>query len=108
LPTVLFVWGPGRILPVRVTSLTITEKLYDATLNPTHAEAQVELRVLSLEEAKLLEGYGGKTASSAYLHSLGFRLARAAAAANLGSDVAGLVAMFQNAARPRSLNVLPG
>src|SRR5205085_8813669 len=29
LPTVLFVWGPGRILPVKVTSLVITEKLYD-------------------------------------------------------------------------------
>ena len=32
LPTVLFVWGPGRIAPVRVTTLTITEKLYDGTL----------------------------------------------------------------------------
>src|SRR5947209_5955803 len=34
IPTVLFVWGAGRILPVRVTSLTITEKLYDPLLNP--------------------------------------------------------------------------
>src|SRR5579863_10582715 len=32
MPTVLFVWGPGRILPVRLTSLTVTEKLYDALL----------------------------------------------------------------------------
>src|SRR5262249_38634657 len=32
-PTVLFVWGPQRIIPVRVTGLTITEKLYDALLN---------------------------------------------------------------------------
>ena len=30
LPTVLFVWGAGRILPVRVTRLTITEKLFDS------------------------------------------------------------------------------
>src|SRR5579871_2050639 len=29
LPTVLFIWGPGRILPVRVSGLSITEKLYD-------------------------------------------------------------------------------
>ena len=28
-PTVLFVWGPERIVPVRVTALTITERLYD-------------------------------------------------------------------------------
>src|SRR5688572_8706066 len=38
-PTVLFIWGPGRILPVRVTGLTITEKLYDGLLMPTYAEA---------------------------------------------------------------------
>jgi hypothetical protein len=107
LPTVLFVWGSGRILPVRVTSLTVTEKLYDVNLNPTHADAQVELRVLSHEEARVLEGMAGHTASSAYLHSLGFRLARAAAAANLGGGVAGLIGMLQNASRPRSPNVRP-
>lgn len=47
LPTVLFVWGEGRILPVRLTSLVITEKLFDASLNPTHADAQIEMRVLT-------------------------------------------------------------
>lgn len=51
-PSVLFVWGDGRIVPVRVTSLTITEKLFDAALNPTHADAQIELRVLTREELK--------------------------------------------------------
>jgi len=50
LPTVLFVWGPGRILPVRVTSLGITEKLFDKFLNPTHVEAKIGLRVLKPEE----------------------------------------------------------
>ena len=34
MPVVLFVWGLGRILPVRVTTLTLTEKLYDVSLNP--------------------------------------------------------------------------
>src|SRR5207247_10771515 len=37
-PTVLFVWGPGRILPVRVTALTITERSYNAAyLNTTQS-----------------------------------------------------------------------
>ena len=103
----LFVWGPGRILPVRVTALTVTEKLYDVNLNPTHAEAQIELRVLTPEEAKVLEGQAGQTASRAYLHSLGFRLARAAAAANLGAASPGSIGMLQNATGPRSPNVLP-
>lgn len=51
-PAVLFVWGDGRIVPVRVTSLTITEKLFDAALNPTHADAQIELRVLTPDDIK--------------------------------------------------------
>ena len=51
LNTVLFVWGPGRIVPVRVTALTVTERLYDrALLNPTHAEVQITLRVLTSDE----------------------------------------------------------
>jgi hypothetical protein len=55
-PTVLFVWGPGRILPVRVTSLKITEKLYDPTLLvPTHAEADIGLRVLTQLEIDALD-----------------------------------------------------
>jgi len=48
--TVLFVWGPGRIVPVRVTALTVTERLYDTLLNPTKAEAQITLRVLTAKE----------------------------------------------------------
>lgn len=47
LPVVLFVWGPGRVVPVRVTTLTVTERLYDPLLNPTHAEAQIGLQVLT-------------------------------------------------------------
>jgi hypothetical protein len=34
MPVVLFIWGAGRIVPVRVTTLTITEKIYDTALNP--------------------------------------------------------------------------
>jgi hypothetical protein len=55
-PTVLFVWGPGRILPVRVTSLRVTEKLYDPTLLvPTHADAEIGLKVLTQNEIDALD-----------------------------------------------------
>jgi len=55
-PTVLFVWGPGRILPVRVTSFRVTEKLYDPTLLvPTHADADIGLKVLTQNEIDALD-----------------------------------------------------
>lgn len=49
-PTVLFIWGRTRVLPVRITSLTINETLFNAELNPTRAEAHVGLEVLSEAE----------------------------------------------------------
>ena len=93
LPTVLFVWGPGRILPVRVTSLTITEKLYDAVLlNPTHVEAQIGLRVLTQEELKYVDGPLGSLANTAYGYSQGLR--EALALANLANAAESIIGML--------------
>jgi hypothetical protein len=47
LPTVLFFWGRFRILPVNITSLSITETEYDPQLNPVRAEVTVNLEVLT-------------------------------------------------------------
>ena len=66
LDVVLFVWGPGRIVPVRVTGLSITERLYDALLNPTHAEATVTLRVLTPDELTFVTGPLSSIARGAY------------------------------------------
>jgi hypothetical protein len=46
-PTVLFFWGPFRILPVFVTSLSIEETLYNTLLVPVRADVGVDLQVLS-------------------------------------------------------------
>src|SRR5436190_17348542 len=35
LPMVLFFWGPQRVMPVNVKSMTINELEYDTKLNPT-------------------------------------------------------------------------
>jgi hypothetical protein len=78
LPMVLFVWGPGRVVPVRVAQLTITEKLYDSDLlNPTHAEAQIQLRVLTPEELRFVEGPLGAVGTAAQLKSDNLRRNRA-------------------------------
>jgi hypothetical protein len=47
LPTVLFFWGPFRILPVSLDTLTVTETAYDTLLNPTRAEVAVSLQALA-------------------------------------------------------------
>jgi hypothetical protein len=69
LPTVLFVWGPGRIVPVRVIALSTTEKLYDQLLNPTHAEVGITLRVLTEKELTFVTGPLKDVASGAYRYS---------------------------------------
>jgi hypothetical protein len=92
LPTVLFIWGPGRILPVRVTTLTITEKLYDATLNPTHAEAQLGLQVLTPDELNAVTGPLADIAKVAYAYSQGLR--QVLAAANLANAADSILGML--------------
>jgi hypothetical protein len=49
-PMTLFIWGPKRILPVRLTSFSITEEAYDPTLNPIRAKVELSLRVLSYDD----------------------------------------------------------
>jgi hypothetical protein len=49
-PFTLFIWGPKRVLPVRLTSFTITEEAHDPGLNPIRAKVSLELRVLSYSD----------------------------------------------------------
>lgn len=49
-PRVLFVWGPHRVLPVRLASMTVTEELFDTNLNPIAATVALEMRVLTYSD----------------------------------------------------------
>jgi hypothetical protein len=49
-PPVLFFWGVWRIVPVLITSLSITETDYDQLLNPVRAEVSVSLQVLTTQD----------------------------------------------------------
>jgi len=80
LPTVLFFWGPFRILPVTVNTLSITETEYDPLLNPVRAEISVSLQVLppsQLDKNSLAKG--------AYTYSQGVK--EVMAALNLANAV---------------------
>jgi hypothetical protein len=52
-PLTLFVWGPKRVLAVKLTELSITEEAYDANLNPIRAKVSLGLRVLTYSDLPL-------------------------------------------------------
>ena len=53
-PMTLFVWGPQRVLPVRIASFSITEEAHDQLLNPIRAKVDLSLDVLSYQDLPLL------------------------------------------------------
>lgn len=46
----LFVWSRERILPVRITELSITEEAFSPGLNPLRAKVSLGMRVLSVDD----------------------------------------------------------
>jgi hypothetical protein len=51
-PAVLLVWGRKRVLPVRITSLTINESVFNSSLNPVRAEIDAGLEVMGETDAR--------------------------------------------------------
>ncbi len=49
-PLTLLVWSVHRVLPVRISSFSITEQAFDPDLNPIRASVEFELRVLSVQD----------------------------------------------------------
>jgi len=57
-PLTLFVWSANRIVPVRITDLSITEEAFDPRLNPIRAKVSLGLRVLSIDDLSFNEKGG--------------------------------------------------
>lgn len=49
-PRILFIWGPTRVLPVTIDSMTIAEQEYDFLLNPMRAEVDITLSVIAIDQ----------------------------------------------------------
>ena len=49
-PLTLFIWSKQRVLPVRITELSVTEEAFDPALNPIRARVSLSLRVLSVDD----------------------------------------------------------
>jgi hypothetical protein len=95
-PVVLFIWGPGRILPVRITSISIEEQAFSPTLFPIRATVNLGLTVLN--ENSFIETSGSnltvseKLAVGAYKYTKGLK--EGLARANLLNSGASLLGML--------------
>ena len=63
-PLQLFVWSRSRVLPVRLTELSITEEAFDPMLNPLRAKVSLGMRVLSANDL----GFDNKGGSLFMVH----------------------------------------
>jgi hypothetical protein len=57
-PMTLLVWGAKRIVPVRLTELSITEEAFAPNLNPIRARVGMSLKVLTYQDLGLLSPGG--------------------------------------------------
>jgi hypothetical protein len=96
-PIVLFFWGPGRIVPVRITSFSVEEQQYSPLLYPIRAKVSIGLKVL--DENHLLN-VAGETSQSAIVEiakaCYKFTQAQkeALAMANLANSVESIIGML--------------
>ena len=66
-PLTLFVWSRQRVVPVRITELSVTEEAFDVALNPIRAKVSLGLRVLSVDDLGFR--HRGGTLFMAYLRN---------------------------------------
>lgn len=58
-PLIIFVWGPQRVLPVRISGMTIVEEQFDPDLRPIAARVSLDMVVQSYHELGMRSAGGG-------------------------------------------------
>jgi hypothetical protein len=96
-PIILFFWGPGRIVPVRITSFSVEEQQYSPLLYPIRAKVSLGLKVL---DENHLQNIAGDTSTSAIVEiaKACYKFTRAQkealAMANLANSVESIIGML--------------
>jgi hypothetical protein len=92
--TTLFVWGPGRIVPVRLTSFNVEEVQYNQLLYPHRAKVAVGMRVVTSDEIRLIrpQKLEHKIAAIAYDFTRGQK--EVLALANIANTIESIVLPF--------------
>lgn len=49
-PLILFIWSKNRVMPVKLTSFSITEEAFDPNLNPILAKISLGMQVLTVND----------------------------------------------------------
>jgi hypothetical protein len=91
-PIVLFFWGPGRIVPVRITSFSVDEEAYSPTLYPLRAKVTVGLKVLDAAALKDDDSAAGKIAKTCYTFTRAQK--EVLALANVANSVESIMGML--------------
>nr|WSX22425.1 hypothetical protein OG690_23085 [Streptomyces tubercidicus] len=84
MPLTLFTWGSKRVMPVRLTELSVNESAFDINLNPIRASLSIVMKVLTVSD--LPAGHRGAELYLAHLAQKEqlARRARAGSLAQLG------------------------
>ncbi len=91
-PVVLFVWGPGRIVPVRLTSFVVEEQWFSPLLYPLRAKVTVGLKVLTPDDFPHPDKLSEKFAVKAFQFTR--KQKEVLAAANLANSVESVLGML--------------
>ncbi|GAA3818081.1 hypothetical protein [Streptomyces chiangmaiensis] len=81
MPLTLFTWGSKRVMPVRLTELSVNESAFDVNLNPIRASLSIGMKILTVSD--LPAGHRGADLYMAHLAQKE-RLAAAARGGSLG------------------------
>ncbi|MFE7317343.1 hypothetical protein ACFU7T_30220 [Streptomyces sp. NPDC057555] len=65
MPLTLFTWGSKRVMPVRLTELSVNESAFDVNLNPMRASLSIGMKVLTVSD--LPAGHPGAALYLAHL-----------------------------------------
>jgi hypothetical protein len=91
-PVVLFAFGTGRIIPVRLTSFSVEEQAYSPTLYPIRAKVSIGLMVLTEKDFCSTDKFSEKLAVLAYQFTR--KQKQVLAASNIANSVESILGML--------------
>lgn len=93
-PVVLFAWGPGRIVPVRITSFSLEEEAYSPSLYPIEAQLTLGLKVMVPKDAATGEQRTLSEELAVAAYNFTRRQTAGLAASNAANSVESILAML--------------